>query len=263
MTTRYIVLLILLYPVFSIAQNTKELEKLLLGRWAISNAATIQQVPDSLYSSVQLEDIRYLYFGENNKAQISYDSNRNDYNGNYKVVFDKKSKSVRIQLKENYGSCAHSYIDVISVEDTTLVIRSCVNLINLVLIKAKPAENQIKEAKTKIQGKWKQVDLVHTCQIPDSIRDQFYRYDNVESLEFQRDSVIILFKSDPKPITAEYVINYNLRFDIVELDIPIFRGQITRLGGLPIKKLDKHLVLPLVDCDYSQITFARSEEEKK
>jgi hypothetical protein len=255
----------LLFPLFSIAQSISEIEHALLGTWHLQHT-TAGSIPDSLYSQLKSECVRFMVFDESEEAFMKFSFSRetedyysDTYKGNYRVYRDQKSHAIRIKLKKPFGSCEQRYIEVVSISDTTLTIRSCINPIDLIFVKSPLPKDQIVQAKTTLQGKWKPIKTEHSCTIEDSVKRISNRYDHVASLQFYKDSVRILFSNNQQVISTEYSIHHDLRFDLLSLEIPILSGHRCDAPSF-VELTNDRMVLTLCDCDFSHVTYEKQFE---
>lgn len=249
-----------LFPLFSIAQSTSEMESSLLGMWYLS-ATTELSVPDSLYSKIRNEEVLYMVFDERNQAFIKSSSHLENkyYEGKYEVYRDKRSNTTRIKLKGSFGSCEERYMEIVSITDTTLTIRSCINPIDLIFVKSPLPKAQVEQVKTSLQGTWNQVKIEYSCTIEDSIKRISNRYDYVRTLQFYQDSVYILFSNNQQPITSGYAIHYDLYFDLLIIAIPALshHGCDPKYAYSFRKLTPDRMALSLCNCDFSQVIFEK------
>jgi hypothetical protein len=255
----------LLFALLSKGQSTGQIEDSILGTWHLMGTTELS-IPDSLYPKLQSEGVLYMIFDERKEAFIKFSSSGENqyYNGNYKVHYDKKSNSKRIKLKGPFCSCEEQYIEIVSITDTTLTVRSCRNPIDLIFVKSPLPKAKIEQVKTNLQGKWNHAKTEHSCDIEDSIKEISNRYENVISLQFYQDSVHILFNNQQKPITSEYYIHYDTRFDLLSLVIPLLSQKRCDPVGLSFVELTKsRMVLMLCDCDFSQVIYQKQLPAKE
>lgn len=255
-----------LSPLFSIAQSTSQMEASLLGTWHLS-ATTELSIPDSLYSKIRSEEVFYMVFDEGNEAFIKFSSSLENryYEGKYEVYCDKKNHTTRIKLKGSFGNCEERYIEIVSITDTTLTIRSCINSIDLIFVKSPLPKAQVEQIKKALQGTWDQVRTDYSCTIEDSIKRVSNRYDYVKTLQFFQDSVYIQFRNNQQPISSKYRIHHNLYFDLLIIDILALshHGCDPRNAQSFNKLTQNTMILSLCDCDFSQVIFEKQSPVKK
>ena len=265
--TKFFLFPFLLFPLFSMTQSISQIELALLGTWHIEHT-TEGSIPDSLYSQLKSEHVLFMVFDEKEEAFIKFsvlrerEDYRDTYQGNYQVYRDKKSNAFRIKLKGPFAGCEQRYIEIVSISDTTLTIRSCINPIDLVFVKSPLPKDQIAQAKTILQGKWNHVKTEHSCTIDDSVKRISRRYDHVKSFQFYQDSVLILFNNNQQAISSGYSIRHDLRFDLLSLEIPILSSH--RCDAQSFVELTKdRMILLLCDCDFSRVIYEKQFEVKE
>lgn len=265
--TKFFLLPFLLFPLSSVAQSISQIEHAILGTWHLKQT-TEDSLPDSLYSQLKSEHVLFMVFDEKEEAFLKFsflretEDHNDTYKGKYQVYHDKKSNAIRIKLKGSFGSCEQRYVEIVSISDTTLTIRSCINPIDLVFVKSPLPKDQIAQAKTTLRGKWNHVKTEHSCAIEDSVKIISNRYDHIASLQFYQDSVRILFSNNQEAISSEYYIRHNLRFDVLSLEIPILSSH--RCAAPSFVGLTKdRMILFLCDCDFSQVIYEKQFEVKE
>lgn len=255
----YFLPLLLLFSLFSAAQSTGQIENSLTGMWRLTRTTELS-IPDSLYSKLQSEEVQYMIFDGKKEAFIRFSTfNENQYyQGNFKLYHDKKSNASLIKLKSSFGSCGEKSIEIVSLTDTTLTIRSCRNPIDLIFVKEPLPKVKIEQVKTTLQGKWNHIETEHSCEIEDAVKGILNRHDHVKDLQFYQDSVHILFNGDQQPITAAYSLHYDARFDVLSLEIPTLSYAECLPLGLSFVEITKdRMVLKLCDCDFSQAVYKK------
>ncbi|MDF3027208.1 MAG: hypothetical protein K0S23_1515 [Fluviicola sp.] len=265
--TKFFLFPFLLLPLFSVAQGISQIEQALHGTWHLQHT-TEGSIPDSLYSQLKSEGVQFMVFDEEEEAFIKFSFLRetedysDTYKGNYRVYRDQKSHAIRIKLKGPFAGCEQRYIEIVSISDTTLTIRSCINPIDLVFVKSPLPKDQIVQTKATLQGKWNHVKTEHSCTIEDSVKRISNRYDHVESLQFYQDSVRILFSKNQQVISSEYYIHHDLRFDLLSLEIPILSSHKCDAPSF-VELTNDRMVLFLCDCDFSRVIYEKQFEVKE
>ncbi|WP_043023608.1 hypothetical protein [Fluviicola taffensis] len=234
--------------------NQSDIEEMLVGTWHVTQPLTEKENDLNL----KPEEVIYMIFEDNN-ANLRFSSFINNYfyDGPYRISYDRKSKDFKIIFKKAYGNCETKSVKIVSLTDSSLVIQSCINSVDIVFEKSPAPSERIRNVKNILIGSWEySKTIMSESQLP------VLPFDNLVSCEFSEDSVILYLKKDNQTIVRKS--NYIIYCDNLELThYSIYTPNFTRescdtFSLFYILSIDRNIMISeRCDNDHYKVIYER------
>lgn len=208
------------------AKEIEDIERELIGLWS---GPSINYIPEHLRKDgykYQQQELEYIIFRKNNKIELYIRSLSDDivnleWNGKYKLIPDKKKNTYQIKLNDKIIGLGNKFIELISISDTSLILKSTLNPTEAVFNKNPLPEDKVLTAKSILYGTF---DFIFVANNVDPNMETPYPLDFILSKEnelemkindtidkivtfrFEKDSVELLLNKNNTKLKLPYIL---------------------------------------------------------